>query len=328
MAVQTSLKQEVTYKLESVLQASRSSLTSWLNSIEGDIEVQAQNPSVIKALKSFTQSWKTLGGEQTSYLQQFYITENPHPTGEKENLDFALDGSTYSANHKTYHPYFRAFLRKRGYYDIFLFDTNGNLIYTVFKELDYATNLNTDKWSESDLGKVFRDAHKNSSRPGYRAFYDFKAYGPSHGAPASFISTPVYDTDGTYIGVLAFQMPLDNLNKLMQRRAGLGKTGQSYLVGSDFLMRNDSSFSEESTILKQKVDTEQVSLALAGEKGSLIGTNYNGNGVLAGYTQLEFFNTTWAILAEIETDEAFASALQNSQWHADRRPVRIRNAVF
>ena len=86
------------------------------------------------------------------------------------------------------------------------------------------------------------------------------------------------------------------------------KPGESYLVGSDKMMRSDSRFSDESTILKQKVDTDQLNLALSGEEGIFIGPDYRGIDVLAGYSKLDFMNTTWAILAEIDVSEAFASA--------------------
>ena len=42
----------------------------------------------------------------------------------------------------------------------------------------------------------------------------------------------------------------------MQASEGMGESGETYLVGTDYLMRSDSRFSEESTILKTKVDTE------------------------------------------------------------------------
>jgi len=74
-------------------------------------------------------------------LQDLYITNNSYPTGEKHKLDFARDGSRYSQAHRHYHPWFRKLLEERGYYDIFLISTDGDVIYSVFKELDYATNL-------------------------------------------------------------------------------------------------------------------------------------------------------------------------------------------
>lgn len=99
-----------------------------------------------------------MGQGQMATLQRLYFEENPNPTGSKENLDFAPDGSVYSTVHSEFHPWFRQFLRERGYYDTFLFDTDGDLVYSVYKELDYATNLNSGQWRDSDLGNAFRGA--------------------------------------------------------------------------------------------------------------------------------------------------------------------------
>ena len=297
---------EVSNKLDAVLHDRKLALENWLAAIDGDLSVQAQNPTIHEALNAFVGAWGEIEGNPEETLQRIYITENPNPLGQKENLDSGPDGSNYSIQHAKYHPYLRSFLRDRGYYDIFLFDTKGNLVYSVFKELDYATNLVTGKWSDSDLGNAFKDANNNSQNPKFTKFYDFKPYGPSHGAPASFISRPIYGAGGKYLGVLAFQMPLDKLNIMMQQKTGMGETGETYLIGADKLMRSNSRFSEESTILKRKVDTEQVRKALSGDAGSIVGKDYRGVEVLANYEHVEFKGTTWAILAEIDTVEAFA----------------------
>lgn len=302
------IEHEVEEKLTAVLEDRAFALTDWLKSIEGDLDVQAQNPVIKQALMAFISGWKSFEEKQTEKLQKIYITDNPNKTGEKEKLDAANDGSDYSIAHAQYHPYLRAFLQERGYYDIFLFDTNGNLVYTVFKELDFATNLISGEWSKSDLGKAFRAARDNP-KSGSKSFFDFKPYAPSQGAPASFISTPLLDAIGSLQGVLVFQMPIGKLNSLMQQKAGLGKTGESYVVGADLLMRSDSRFSKESTILKKKIDTKQVRHALKGERGLLIGADDRGTRVISAYKPVKFLGTNWAVIVEQDYAEAHAPVI-------------------
>ena len=74
-------------------------------------------------------------------LRRVYIDENEYPTGEKDRLVKADTGSSYGFIHALYHPTFDSLQNEMGYYDVFLFDTNGNLVYSVFKETDYATNM-------------------------------------------------------------------------------------------------------------------------------------------------------------------------------------------
>lgn len=287
------------------LQASReNALKSYLGSIEQDLSSLSRNDYVRQALVDFLGSWNELKeqGNPQDILQRLYITDNPNPTGQKENLDYALDGSSYSTNHKKYHSWFRHFLRQRDYYDIFLFSTDGDLVYTVFKELDYATNLNTGEWKDSDLGNVFRAA-KNNPKLDQQNFFDFKPYAPSHGAAASFISQAILDDSGELMGVLVFQMPIARINAVMQVAAGMGESGETYIVGKDNLMRSDSRFSKDSTILKTEVIGKTVDLALKGEIGADIVDDYRGISVFSAYGPIDFKGTRWAVLAEIDEAE-------------------------
>ena len=304
LKAESMIRREAGNKLHGLMEVKRNTLANYLGSIRQDLRIVASSETARAALDEFVKGWRALGDNQTGTLQRLYITDNPNPTGKKEELDDAEDGSAYSQAHRHYHPWFRRFLRERGYYDIFLFDLDGNLVYTVFKELDYATNLNDGTYRDSDLGNAFRAAMENPE-PGAQSFFDFKPYAPSHGAPASFISTPVHDGTGALAGVLVFQMPIDNLNAVMQDDAGLGETGESSIVGADRLMRNDSRFEESSTILTRKIETRQVDLALAGEAGLLQGVNHAGEEVVAAYGPLDFLGARWALVAEEHASEVF-----------------------
>jgi methyl-accepting chemotaxis protein len=255
-------------------------------------------------------------------LQYHYIKANPNPLGSKGSLDYAEDSSQYSKIHAKYHPAIRDYLQKFGYYDIFLIDSrNGNIVYSVFKELDYATSLINGPYAQTNLAESFRNANASSVADTV-VFTDFKQYYPSYEAPAAFVASPVVK-DGKKIGVLVFQFPLDNLNSIMKERSGLGKSGETYIVGSDKLMRSDSFLDPDNHSVaasfknpeKGRVDTEATSSALAGKTEEKIITDYNGNSVLSAYTPLKFDNLHWALLAEIDEAEAFA-AVKTLQWIA------------
>lgn len=308
MSARSALVAASSEKLEGIAGSRSEELKQYLESIQADLRFQAGNPEVRRALRAFRAGWQALDGDPTRTLQRLYIQENPHPTGQKENLDTALDGSAYSQAHATYHPWLRQFLRERGYYDIFLFNPEGDLVYTVFKELDYATNVVSGQYADTDLGNAFRAARDNA-RPDYQAFFDFKPYAPSHGAPASFISTPLLDARGQLEGVLVFQMPIDAINAIMNEAAGLGETGEAMIVGSDGLMRSASRFSEESTILARTVEGAAVSAALNGDSGAISTSNFEGVAVEVGFAALDFMGVRWAILAEQTDAEALAAVV-------------------
>jgi len=286
------------------LAASRAAaLRTYLDSLREDLRAQSVNPRMFTALTAFKGAWNDLGDGQLETLQRAYITDNPNKTGEKHLLDRAPLENDYNRVHGEFHPWIRKFLEERGYYDIFLFSPQGDLVYTVFKELDYATNVVNGKYKDTDLGNAFRAAR--DGRPGMEHYFDFKPYAPSHGAPAAFLSTPMTDASGTLAGVLVFQMPIDRINSVMQIADGMGESGETFIVGNDFLMRSNSRFSKEgeSTILKTKVETDTVKAGLAGQKGVKVVKDYRGVDVLSAHFPMEFLGTKFAIMAEIDDAE-------------------------
>ena len=298
-------------KLTALASARQNALGDYLKSIRSDLRFMATNQVVLDGLKAFDKTYEAMGGNAGPDLQKLYITDNPNKAGEKEKLDYAPDGSSYSAAHKKYHPWMRQFLNERGYYDIFLFDTKGELVYTVFTEADFATNVMTGKWKDSDLGGAFRAAMKNP-KAGSQNYFDFKPYAPSAGAPAAFISQPLIE-NGKIEGVLVFQMPIGRINAVMQVTAGMGESGETYIIGGDHLMRSDSRFSKESTILKTKITGATADAVLAGKTGVEIVDDYRGISVMSAYTPLNYVGTKYGVLAEIDMSEILepVDALRN-----------------
>lgn len=295
-------------KLEAVQQARTSELEAYLEVIAEDVRITAASDMAVKALKEVKTAFNEMGANGPDTLKKLYNINNPHPSGERQKLEDAGDGSIYSATHAHFHPWFRKLQKTRGYYDIFLINRNGDVVYSVFKESDFATNLRTDKWTETELATVFKTIAKQTSDT--IAFSDLSPYAPSQNIAASFIAAPVYDERQSYAGALVFQMPIKRINKIMNSQVGMGKSGESYLVGSDFTMRSDSRFATESTILKQVVDTPSVRRALSGENTTAQLTDYRGVEVLSSFGSLTFHGVTWAVLAEIDAAEVYAPTLE------------------
>ncbi len=259
-----------------------------------------------------TDKWLAQLSDDAVALQHEYIRLNKNPLGSKHILDAGADPSRYSAYHKKVHPTIRNYLEKFGYYDIFLVEpTNGTIVYSVFKELDFGTSLISGPWSKTNFADAFKRA-RALKEPGTVALVDYKLYTPSYDAPAGFIASPIFE-NGQMTGVLVFQMPLDKITSIMGERAGLGKTGETYLVGPDQLMRSDSyldpkyhtvtaSFRDPS---KGAVLTEASKAALAGKSGADIVLDYNNNPVLSSYTPVKVGALSWGLLAEIDVAEAF-----------------------
>ncbi len=261
----------------------------------------------------------------TIALQHEYIQVNKSALGSKHELDAGSDGSQYSSYHGLVPPPIRDYLLEFGYYDIFLADPNtGNIVYSVFKELDYATSLIDGPWADTGIGRVFAKANAMNDANGV-AFDDLALYTPSYDAPAGFVASPIYE-NGRKIGILIFQMPLDAITGVMSERAGLGKTGETYLIGPDKLMRSDSYLDPENHSVvnsfrdpvKGAVDTEAANRVLSGETSQDIIADYFNNPVLSAWTPIDAFGESWGLLAEIDVAEAFVPVNANGEDYYQR----------
>ncbi|MFQ5751870.1 MAG: methyl-accepting chemotaxis protein [bacterium] len=257
----------------------------------------------------FSNAFSMLGENE---VRDLYIFKNSHPEGEKLKLVDAGDDSDYTYVHKMYHPIFKDFLERYGYYDIFLIDQEtGDIVYSVYKEDDFGTNLLNGKYAKENIADAFSKANASDNQ-NFVSLVDFKAYTPSNGAPASFIASPIYNAD-MKIGVMVFQIHSGMIDKIMQEKSGMGESGETYLVGNDLLMRTNSRFTEN-TVLKQKVDTESAHAALKGKTGFTLIPNYSGTPVLSAYTPVGLEGVNWAVLSEINEAEAFAPVHALKNW--------------
>ncbi len=285
-------------------------LDGFMRRVVSDVHSMADNPHVFKMLNDFSAAYKELGPDAKDYLQNEYITKNPNELGKKDLMNAATDDSTYSKLHAENHPYLHEFLQEHAYYDIFLIDAEGNIVYTVFKELDFATNLNSGEWKDSDLAKVYHAimAQKNAEDVSWA---DYAPYAPSNNIPAAFIGRPIQDASGHYAGAFIYQLPVGDISKIFADEKELGKTGKIHYVGADGLLRNDVRFAKESTMLKLKDTSPEVKMALEGKEGVLLDTkSAKGVDIVKSYQPYSFNGTNFALTYEMDQDEVFAPVVE------------------
>jgi hypothetical protein len=163
------------------------------------------------------------------YLQYHYIANNPSEVGKKANLErSSSDESGYRDVHERYQELFHGLVTRLGYYDLFLIDPEtGEIVYTVHKETDFGTNLYTGPYRNSNLAEVVKRVRDDPDR-GAIQLVDYNFYRPSYNAPAGFIAGSIYDGDKR-VGVLAVQLPIDNINRVLTG-GGTGKKTASARV--------------------------------------------------------------------------------------------------
>lgn len=290
-------------KLDAVADGRRKQVETYMQNIEKDLVAVAARKDVASAVASFTKVWASVGDNPMQELQKRYIEDNPNATGEKHLLDSA-DIDKYDAMHKRYHPRFREVLDAQGYYDVFLISPEGDVIYSVFKERDYATNLNTGEWKGSDLAGIYKDimGNENASQV---IFKDYKPYGPSNGAAASFIGKAIVYGDKK-VGVLVFQVPSTAISEVLSNKTGLGETGETLLLNKGGYLIVDSEFTQEDDVLATHIEYPDFASVSSAEITNTEIDFYRDMHANVAFVRVDFKNANWIIASLVKTDEAFA----------------------
>ncbi len=291
-------------KLTALKKGAADNLKDYLGTIVADARIMAEMPTAARGLTEMPAAMKDLGADPFARLQSLYVSGNPHKVGEKDKLDKAGDGSRYSDIHGAIHPILRHFMATKGYYDLFLVDNDGNVVYSAFKESDFATSLVSGPWRDTDLANAWRAGQSASA--GDVRLIDFRPYKPSADAPAGFAAIPVF-SGGKRLGTLILQLPIDRIGEAAQATHGMGQLGEMLIVGPDRLMRSDSRFTPDNDILKAKVDSPAVAAALRGEDfaGTFVVPDRRIE-MRVSATPFRELGLNWVLIARESTDEIFA----------------------
>ena len=241
-------------------------------------------------------------------LRKAYIDDNPNPPGQRWKLSLSTDQGSriYNFSHNGEHPGLLAELQARGYADLFIFDLAGDLVYTVDKNDDFATNFaegGGGKYADTGLGKAFRAAAAFTA-PGKVAFFDDASYGPAGNVRAGFAATTIFGKDGSPAGVLAVELPLDKINETLSSRNGMGQTGETFIVGSDRVMRSDSSFSDGDDYLKTPFDSPVLDAAFSGATAQGTYSTYRNMPMITTAVPINYLGQRWALVSVMALSEA------------------------
>ena len=203
---------------------------------------------------------------------------------------------------------------KFNFFDFFLIHPNGEIFYSVGKEKDYHTNIISGPYAKTGLGRLTRDILEKKE---YR-FEDFSIYEPSN-TVASFVGIP-YIYNGKTQFIIGAQISLDKINEVMAHMTEMGKTGETFLVGQDGLMRSDSSLDEENWSVensfrkKLTMDSKDVRNALKGSTGTAELEDYLQKNVISAYTNIEIGDTSWALISKMNSSEVMSSNRYLTLW--------------
>ncbi len=306
----TDLRQDAIQQASGNLKLTRdiriAQLNSEIKTMYSENRFWAESKPIKEGMAQLLNSWNELSIDPKSTARQLYITDNPLFPNYTADYFNAKDGSLYSANHEKMHKLIRGLTKSRGYYDVFLIANNGDIVYTVYKEDDYATNLLTGKYKDTTLAQGFREVQENTNL-NHVALYDFVPYAPSNNEAASFILSSIVDENNKTQGVLGFQLPRKSLDKILKNIITEDQKITIMAVGSDHLLRNRI----ENELIKEPQKSNAITKALKGNTGLEKITGNDKKSYLTAYAPFDFSmnilgdtnKNTWAIIVKQDINE-------------------------
>ncbi|CAK8725682.1 hypothetical protein GMJAKD_17065 [Candidatus Electrothrix aarhusensis] len=300
-----SLRHETTEALRAAMEYKRDLIKKYFNELDIGINLQAELSSNINMMARLNLAFK----KSSLSLPEFITTTD----WEIINTE---DGNSL-----------RAYQSAHAYQDVFLVDMSGRILYSG-SEQHVGENVLTEKYGLQKLTGAYQAALDT----GRSALSDYGFPGTDARKISLFLARSLEnDETGEKVGVLVFELPYNQLDSYMQAHFGLGESGETYLVGTDFLIRSSLRFLDKATILQTKVETvllhnwleeherwhrlhgqhqESHTPAPRSTKETIY-SNYQGLPVLGMYSSLDFlkkWGVHWVLVAEVNEKEAFASA--------------------
>ncbi|MBF0101021.1 MAG: methyl-accepting chemotaxis protein [Desulfobacterales bacterium] len=233
------------------------------------------------------------------------LFEYHESTGVKPDGTYNATSEEYRKIWETDGKIVKHFIEDTSYHDALLICfAHGHVMFSVNQENELGSNLNYGVFQDSPLAKLWKEVRKQRKM----AVLDFQV--AANREPSLLVGYPVMKNE-EIVGIFVLELEVAAINAFMHERAGMGKTGEMYMVGPDQLMRSDSFLDPQNHSVvnsfknpeKGKIDTEATKAALSGITDQKMILDYRGNLVLSAYTPIQIGDLKWALLVDIDKSE-------------------------
>ncbi len=195
------------------------------------------------------------------------------------------------------------------YANVVLANPQGRIIYVLnrFSKLEDMDRFLPDLWQKAfkkgKTGIYLSDLFRSRSHAGQFSVY---------------ITGPVHNFDGKFVGVIALEVDMASIFKLVKDSTGMGETGETLIArkeGEAALFLSPLRYDEKAALQRKVVFGQRQAIpiqeALKGKAGKGISLDYRGKKVIAVWQRMPVMD--WAIVAKIDASEAFepATTLRN-----------------
>jgi signal transduction histidine kinase len=254
--------------------------------------------------------------EKKNRIEQFFLDRDRdiNLICKSEEIRKIIDASNTNQktsepfNQQPYNSYLSNYISSYGYYHRLYVANRDSIVYCLHS---VPGEMSGGMQIDSALGKQLEGFCKAIEQSGKTIVQDL-----TKSKLLIYMGSPVYDEFMKISGTVVLEIPITAINKIMfgyTENNGLGKSGETYLVGNDYLMRSNSRF-RENAVLNLKVETWSVMNAFRGETGTGIVKDYRNIWCLSSYSKVNIDGLDWVILAEIDEQEAMipVNSIRNS----------------
>ncbi|HLA83573.1 MAG TPA: methyl-accepting chemotaxis protein [Thermoguttaceae bacterium] len=299
----TAVSDEAMSKLRAIREMRKSQIEGFYRQCADDAKEMGSNPFVVQAFNDLDSALDMASMESGEPLQSLgkgeYQAPKPYRSAHEEVID-ALKAYTESGR----------------YTDVcFIRADKGQVVFSIEKNSDFGKLLTE---GASVLTKVWQAA-----KTGEVVVSDLVPYLPTGGYPVQFVAAPIKEGK-EILGVVALQISRGAIEQMMGARAGLGESGETYLVGPDYQMRSDSYLDKRQSLTANRKPLFTVNTSFAkgvtcatdatravfddSEAGNRVIRSYHGGKVLSAFTPVEVnAGLTWALVVEMDESEALGS---------------------
>ena len=260
--------------LQSITDLKAKMIEDFFSDQKKHVQIAQQRPTI----KKYT---TILSGPGVDFSSPVYETI-------REELDRAL---------KIYLPVYK-------YANVMLANPQGRIVYALNRHpgLDDIDRILPELWPEA-----FKEGKKGVYLSDvFRSRYHVGRY-------SVYITAPVHNFDGRFVGVLASEFDMAPIFKLVQNFTGMGETGETVIAreeGDAALFLNPLRYDPDAALNRKAVFGQSQAIpiqeALKGKAGHGITTDYRGQKVIAVWRYMPLLN--WGIVAKIDVSEAYEPA--------------------
>ena len=280
-------------------------------------------------------------GSAPYFLQDWYIVDNPYPKDRRKLVDDPAAGSAYNKLHAIYHPLMRTAAATLNFADFLLVDhRSSRIIYSVEKEAEFGTSLRAGpyrtlepcrrrgalrpgagslgdvpggfcrlpavQWRAPGLHGGTRDRPGRRDRRAGGAAFDRRARQYRDRRPALAAGRPGRDRRGLS-GRARLPRPLRPAHVLRESRRLLRRAeGERHDAGQGH--RGHPPLRHAGAAAARRHPGEPAALGGVEGTGEILG--YRGIPTLASWGPVRVSGVKWALIAKIDSSEAFAPVRQ------------------